>query len=263
MIARLIRPLVLAALLPMLAFSPSSAADLALTVDPMVFEFTAPYGGEQHAFVWVTNSGENAERVSAKPVDWRTSSAGDVVIEAPGREAARSLTRYLHATPSTFVLAPGESRPINVSLQLPAGERNAQNVLWGGFLLQANYVGNGEATSVTPGATVFVYDTASASPSHLSLRTFSLRGKGRPRHFTANVVNDGSAYVRPIVRLVLEKRGRVVRDDSIPVSTIFPGDRRMLTLDSPSVPNGAYTAHLIIQYGPGSVLDGSTHVRLP
>lgn len=263
MIARFIRPLLLVALLPVLALSPSSAADLALTVDPMVFEFTAPYGGEQHAFVWITNSGENAERVSAKPVDWRTSAAGDVVIEPSGREAGRSLTKYLRATPSTFVLAPGESRPINVSLQLPAGESHAQSVLWGGFLLQANYAGTDGATSVTPGATVFVYDTASASPPHLSLRTFSLRGKGPSRRFTANLVNDGSAYVRPMARLVLEKRGRLVREDSIPVSTIFPGDRRTLTIDSPRVPSGTYTAHLIIQYGSGSILDGSTHVRLP
>jgi hypothetical protein len=263
MIATLIRRFLLLWLGLMLSAAPSSAADLAITVDPMVFEFTAPYGGEQHAFVWITNSGENSERITAKAIDWRTSASGDVLIEQAGHEATRSLTQYLHATPSTFVLAPGESRPINVSLQLPAGQKHAWSVLWGGFLLQANYVGSGTVTSVTPGATVFVYDTASAAPAHLSLRTFSLQRSGPAPRFSANLINDNAAYIRPVARLVLEQHDRIVREEPIPISTIFPGDRRTVRIQVPHVPSGTYSAHLIVQYGEGSILDGSTRVRLP
>lgn len=262
MIARLLRYVSILVLAPMLAASPSSAADLALTVDPMVFEFSAPYGGEQHAFVWVTNAGENTERITAKPIDWRTSATGDVLIEPEGHEASRSLTRYLHATPWSFVLAPGESRPINVSLQLPAGQKREESVLWGGLLLQANYIGNGP-TPVAPGATVFVYDTAAAAPAHLSLHAFALQRNTSPPRFTANLVNDSAAYVRPVARLVLEQHDHVVRDETVPISTIFPGDRRSVSFQSARVPRGTYEAHLIIQYGEGSILDGSTRVRFP
>jgi P pilus assembly chaperone PapD len=254
------RFVLLAMCLALLVAGRSSAgtADLALSVDPMVFEFAAPYGGEQHATVHISNPGTVAETVEAAAIDWNVLSDGSVAI-LPANSSAHSLSRYLSVSPASFTLQPGETRPITVSVQLPAASGKAQPTMWSGFLLQASVAG--APGGITPGATVFVYDSTQARHPQLQFRVLRVSGRAQ-RRIVAHVVNTSQTYVRPVAHLVIRDGGKVVRDDVLPMNALLPGSDRWLSAPIPHLSRGRYQAELIVDYG-GSILDGQTHVQIP
>jgi hypothetical protein len=244
-----------AALLTLLPAVRAAAGDLSVSVDPMVFEFTAGYGGTQQATVQVTNSGDAAEQISIRPVDWRVAHNGSVAIENAGAEGARSLTGYLKVTPSLFSLARGETRTITVALQMPDQAAHRPATLWGGFLLSAS---NGKNGAMHAGATMFVYNTSSNDDARLTLRSLSVR----KNTVVAHIANLSDTYARPIVHIVLKKGDTVVTDRVVPVNAFLPGDDRVVEAPLPAAPRGSYQVHLVVDYG-DALLDGATNVRLP
>jgi hypothetical protein len=245
------------------SLSPAAAADRSLRVDPMIVEFSSPSDGDQKALVRVANSGSEPERVSAQGVDWHTSFDGAVTIERVGMERDRSLTPYLSISPASFVLQPGETRELALTLHVPAGAAPTLGARWGGFLVRATGLHDTDS-SVAPGATVFVYETLGAPRRHLALTALSLHlDRGRSPQLTARFVNDGETYVRPICRLVIERGEALVREVAIPTNVIFPGDKRALRESLEPLPSGDYRLHLIVDYGGGTLLDGAFNVRIP
>jgi hypothetical protein len=245
------------------SISPAAAADRSLRVDPMIVEFASPSDGDQKASVSVANSGSEPERISAQGVDWHTSFEGAVTIERVGMERDRSLTPYLSISPASFVLQPGETRALTLTLHVPAGAAAALGARWGGFLVRATGLHDTES-SLAPGATVFVYETVGAPRRHLALTALALHlDRGRAPQLTARFDNDGETYVRPICRLVIERGETLVRDVSIPTNVIFPGDKRALRESLEPLPSGDYRFHLIVDYGGSTMLDGAFSVRIP
>jgi hypothetical protein len=262
-IAGLVRVAVVAALLAAGSVFPAVAADRSLRVDPMIVEFSTPPDGDQKASLSVANYGSEPERIVAQGVDWHTSLEGVVTIERVGVERARSLTPYLSISPASFVLQPGETREVALVLHVPAGAAPIAGARWGGFLVRATGLHDGEST-MAPGATVFVYETTGTPRRHLTLTALSLHLDGtRTPELTARLVNDGETYVRPICRLVIESGETVVRDVAIPTNVIFPGDKRTMREQLEPLPPGNYRVHLTVDYGGSTVLDGAFDVRIP
>jgi hypothetical protein len=142
---------------------------------------------------------------------------------------------------------------------MPSGRSVRTEALWGGFLLLAASE-SGQST-VTPGATVFVYDNTKPSDPHLKLQSLQIHHSGVSRTLVARILNDSSTYARPTVHLIVKRNGTVVRDQVVPVNVIFPGDMRVL-----SVPllerRGKYEVHLVLDYGIEAI-DGTAHVQIP
>lgn len=239
----------------------AGTAALSLGVDPMVLEFTAPYGGQTHAAVTVTNSGNSDELVYARSIDWRTSPSGDVVFEQPGTEGAHSLTASLQLSPSSFVLHAGETREVSIELHMPAAQNGATVNLWGGFVLRATSSGTA-ATVASPGATVLVYDTVGTPRRHLGLRKLHVTTDAQGTRLIARLVNDGETYVRPIVHMLVEQGQTVVLDHVIPCNVVFAGDTRQITASLRGLPPAVYRIHFLLDYGDDSIVDGVTDVRL-
>lgn len=237
----------------------AAAENVAIGVDPMVFEFTASAGQVQSGSIAITNSGDVDEIVFAKPIDWRTDASGDVVFETAGSEGAHSLTNQLQLSPASFTLHPGERR--NITVVLRAG-KTISDTAWGGFILKAA-AGGAEAASIAPGATVFIYNTAGPVVRHVRMTQLKAAVAGSAANFSAMLLNDGTGYVRPSARLLLYSGSTVVRRIDIPVSVIFPHARRDLRGSIAGIRRGSYAAHLIVDYGGDSVVDGITGVRVP
>jgi hypothetical protein len=251
-----------ASLVAVCSAAPASSVNLSLHVDPMIVEFSSPYDGDQKAVVSIANYGSEPERIVALGVDWHTSFEGAVTIERVGTERDRSLTPHLSIVPSSFVLQPGETRDVALTLHDPSGAPSP-GTRWGGFLIRATGLAD-SASAMAPGATVFVYETAGAPRRHLTLTALALRLDGpRAGQLTARFINDGETYVRPLCRLVIEHGDTVVRDVAIPANVIFPGDKRELRESIEALPAGDYRAHLTVDYGGSTILDGAVNVRVP
>lgn len=255
-----LRLVLLLPLLLALTMTAARAADLSISVDPMVFEFKAGYGNAQQASVYITNTGSATEQISVRAVDWHVAANGNVSLGGAGATRSRSLTPYLTLAPSLFVLRRGESRTLTVSLQMPAAGLRPQAALWGGFLLEATQFGSSAGTRA--GATVFVYDSPSAATPRLTLRSLSVVRYKQQRMLAARIANYSDTYARPIVHVVLKRDEKVVQDRVVPVNALLPGDDRVVLFPLLPAPRGDYQVDLVVDYG-DALLDGTTHVRLP
>lgn len=260
MMSSTIRSIVFLALCLVAAPALACAADVSISVDPMVFEFKAGYGSSQQSSVTITNTGSTAEQVSVHAVDWHVNGSGSVSLDTIGSEGTRSLTPFLKLEPSLFVLQRGEARTLTVSVQMPAPARGEKSTRWGGFLLEASPVGN---AGIHTGATVFVYNSAGDDEPRLTLRALSITTEHGRKFLVARLANYSEAYARPIVHVAVKHGDDTVRDDTVPVNTLLPGDDRVVRLPVhlPAT-HGTYEVHLIVDYG-DAVLDGSTNVRVP
>lgn len=261
-IGTLSRIAVLASLVAVCSVAPAPSSDLSLHVDPMIVEFSSPSDGEQKASVSIANYGNEPERVVALGVDWHTAFDGAVTIERVGAERDRSLTPYLSVSPSSFVLQPGEARDVSLAMRQPAAAPGVA-ARWGGFVIRATALSDAEP-AMSPGATVFVYETVGNPHRHVTLTALSLRpDRARVPELTARLANDGETYVRPICHLVIERGETVVRDIAIPTNVIFPGDKRALRAPLEPLPSGDYHVQLTVDYGGGAIIDGAVDARIP
>lgn len=253
-----------AALLALTLLAPLQGAranGLAVGIDPMVLEFAAPYGGAARANVSVTNSSSTDEVVYATPIDWRTSDDGAVLFERPGAEREHSLTASLKLEPGNFILHAGETREISISLQMPRSAA-ASGALWGGFIVRAAASGAANASAM-PGGTILVYDTVGSPRKHVAVTALhAFANTTRSIRLAADLLNDGATYVRPLVRVLVQRGSRVVREQSVPCSVIFAGNRRRLAIPLEGLEPGAYRIQFLVDYGGDTVLDGETNAKL-
>lgn len=235
--------------------------DVALSVNPMVLEFTAGYGQEEHATVLLANPSATAETIAVRPFDWRVTRDGTFAIEPPGTERSRSLTRLLSIHPGSVILNPNETRAVEISVRLPDRGAGVDPVAWGGLLLQATP--SGSTPYVTPGATVVVYNSARQFQPRLQLARLAVRRSSNSAGMLATIRNTGATYVRPLLHLTLTSAKGVARSIDIPFNAILPGDERIVRTDLGKLPGGKYLAQLTVSYGGDRVIEGQTHVDVP
>jgi hypothetical protein len=246
-----------------LAATPALAAPagLSLTVSPLVVEFHAGAGDTATAKVTVRNGGSDPERIIALRMDWRVAADGTVRVEQPGTEGAASISDYLRMEPADLPLAPGETRELNLTLDLPASFSKTTGVYHSGFLLRA--VPLTGHVNFGPGATVVAYDTVGTPVSHAKITQLHVSTQGNGSALlSARIANDGSAYARPTGRIVLRRDGHVVVDqtDSIPV--LFANEARVYNKALNGLAPGAYDVSFTVDYGGPTLIEGSTEVHV-
>jgi hypothetical protein len=249
------------------AFAPASFANAAepglqLSVQPLVAQFQVQPGGQASTPVTIKNVGSEAASVVITPVDWRTLPNGEVKTMRAGGEGASSLDAYLHLAPLEFVLAPGETRSMVLSLVVPSSLPNAPRDLWGGYLVRAVPTGTMSA-SFGVAATVFAYDTIGPASRHVKLTDLHVTDGGEhAARMNARLVNDGRTYVRPQIHYMVAQSGRVVqnRDDSTPA--VFAGDARSFGETLHDLAPGSYVLQVTIDYGGDSLIRATTEFAI-
>lgn len=245
-----------------LALAPGPAAadqpGLSISVEPLVVQFALGPGGQAGTPVTIRNTGTQKALVLANPIDWRTTLDGSVKTERPGSEAS-SLGPQLRLSGSEFVLAPGESRHLTLSLVLPTTFPALAHDYWGGYFVRATPAGSPSTQSFGVGANILAYETVGPVSRHVKLTDLRVDGgAGRGVQLTARLHNDGRTFVRPQIRLLVAQGGRIVqqRDDSTPA--IFGGERRLYTRALNDLAPGTYQLQLTIDYGGDTLVEGTT-----
>ncbi|MBV8750208.1 MAG: hypothetical protein JO103_10900 [Candidatus Eremiobacteraeota bacterium] len=244
------------------AMQPGPAgATVNLSVEPLVLVFHAASGNDVSTKVVVSNAGDEPERVTVQQTDWHTAVDGSVRIERPGTEGASSLNPYLSLSSFGFVLAGGESRTLTVTLRLPATFPGTPASYWGGFVLRGAPLRRG---GVGPAALVIAYDTIGEPRRHVRVDTVRVAPDeaGGVRVF-ARFRNDGADYVRPSARIMVSQSGRVVRDETIAIRTIFAGDTRIVQHGMRDLAPGAYRLELVLDDGGPTLTSAATAFEVP
>lgn len=251
----------IAALICTLASAAPASATVSLTVEPLVAEFSTPPGDAGHVPVYVSNSGTSPERIVIRKTDWRTLADGSTALEALGSEGTHSITRDLSLSAYQFVLQPGERREISMLLSVPATRSSAPNSYWGGFLVSGNEVG-APPSAMGIAATVFVYDNVGTPRRHLDLQSMRVVTRGGDSQLLVRLRNDAQGYCRPSAHLLVEQAGRILRDEKINVSTVFPNSTRILKQQLGKLTPGDYRVELTLEYGGDAVIDGITQANI-
>lgn len=238
------------------------ATSLSLTVAPLVVEFRAGAGDTATATVTVHNGGPDAERIVALRMDWRVAADGTVRVEQPGTEGRASISDYLRMDPGNVDLAPGETRAIALTLDLPSSFPTASAVYHSGFLVRA--VPLTGHVDFGPAATVVAYDTIGTPVSHAKITQLHVSSPSSGSALlSARIVNDGSAYARPTGHLVLRRDGNVVVDQTESIPVLFAGEGRAYNKTLSGLAGGDYDVSFTVDYGGPTLIQGTTavHVR--
>lgn len=235
---------------------------LSLTVAPLVVEFHAGAGDTANAAVTVHNGGNVPERIVALHMDWRVGADGNVRVEQPGTEGAASIADYLRMEPGDVQLAPGETREVTLTLDLPASFPHATAVYHSGFLVRAVPV-NGPV-AFGPAATIVAYDTVGSPVSHAKIAQLHVTSPASgTAMLTARIQNDGSAYARSSAHIVLRQDGNVVADETDAVPVLFGGETRTFSKAFGGLAPGTYDVSFTLDYGGPTLIEGTTqaHIR--
>ncbi len=239
-------------------FAAAAEPGLQLSVEPLVTQFQVQPGGQASTPVTIKNVGSEPAHVVISPVDWRTSPAGEVKMMRAGGEGDSSLDAFLHLGPLEFVLAPGETRSMVLSLVVPSSTASTPRDLWGGYLVRAVPAG-APSGAFGVGATIFAYETIGPAARHVKLTDLHVTDAGaHAAQMSARLVNDGRTYVRPQIHYVLAQSARIVenRDDSTPA--VFAGDARRFGQTLRDLPPGPYVLQVTIDYGGDSLIRATT-----
>jgi hypothetical protein len=237
----------------------ADAPGLQISVEPLVVQFALAPGGQVSTPVTIRNVGSEKAVVTASQIDWRTTLDGALKSERPGTEGALSLNPHLRLSASEFVLEPGETRRMTLSLVLPTGFSAAPQDYRGGYFVRATPAGSPSAQSFGVGANILAYETVGAPSRHLKLTSLKVVDAGdRSVQFTARLMNDGRNFVRPQIRMLVGQGARVIqqRDDSTPA--VFGGEPRLYTRTLRDLLPGTYRLQLTVDYGGDTLIEGTT-----
>lgn len=244
------------------AFAQSApATSLSLTIAPLVVEFHAGAGDTANATVTVHNGGPDPERIIALRMDWRVAADGTVRVEQPGTEGNASISDYLRMQPDNLELAPGETREVALTLELPAAFSTATAVYHSGFLVRAVPVTG--HVNFGPAATVVAYDTIGTPLSHAKITQLHVSSPGPGTALlSARILNDGTAYARPTGHLVLRRAGAVVVDETDSIPVLFANEGRVYNKSLSGLAAGDYDVSFIVDYGGPTLIEGTTEVHV-
>jgi hypothetical protein len=236
-------------------------SSLSLTVSPLVVEFHAGAGETTTANVTVHNGGNDPERIIALRMDWRVAADGTVRVEQPGAEKAASIADDLRMEPADVQLAPGETRELALTLDLPANFPTATAVYHSGFLIRA--VPLTGVVNFGPAATVVVYDTVGTPATHVTLSQLHVGSSATgTATLAARIVNDGVAYARMSGRIVLRQNGTIVADQTSSIPVLFAGETRAFTKTLSDLAPGAYDMTFTLDYGGPTLIQATSEIHV-
>jgi hypothetical protein len=236
-------------------------ANIALSVQPLVAEFKVPPGSTGRLQVIVSNEGTDPERVLARRTDWRTIADGSITLEKVGAEHSHSITRDLSLSSYQFALQPGEHRQLTLSLSMPADAKRVAASYWGGFIINATDA-NAPPSALGVAATVFIYNNVDTPTRNVTVQSMRVLSGHDDNKLVVRFRNTGTSYVRPVAHLIIGQAGRVVHDQKITISTVFPGAVRIMTQQLGQLSPGAYRVELSIDYGGNSIIDAVTNANI-
>ncbi|MGH2559700.1 MAG: hypothetical protein ACRDJH_11590 [Thermomicrobiales bacterium] len=226
------------------ASPPGARAAVTLGVSPAVVELRADAGAEGEQSVTVLNGGDEDIEVAT-------------AVEAyKGADGERSAVAWLTAAPASFRLEPGESRAVEVAIEVPGGLTSGGRYAQVSFTTGGGAVeGSGAAVAGKVGvAFLVVVEGDGEIERAVALERFAptLEPDGRVG-FRALVRNDGNVHARPTGAVAIsDGTGEPFGSLEMPQGgTLLPDDSLLMAARGslPLDPAARYTARAVVEYG--------------
>ncbi|MGH2532443.1 MAG: hypothetical protein ACRDJW_09065 [Thermomicrobiales bacterium] len=226
------------------AMPAGTRAAVTLGVSPAVVELKAAPGAEGRQPITVLNGGDEAIAVATAVEPYK------------GAEGERSAVAWLTAEPASFRLEPGETRAVEVVIEIPDGLESGGRYAQVSFTTGGGTVeGSGAAVAGKVGAAfLVVVEGRGEITREVALERFAptLEPDGRVG-FWALLRNAGNIHARPLGAVAIKDEA----DDpfgslDLPQSgTLLPDDNLLMAARGslPLDPAARYTAEAVVDYG--------------
>jgi P pilus assembly chaperone PapD len=234
-----------------------------VSVSPSRFYYKVAPGGSKAQTLRVTNASKNKQSFQISFGDFEAQGAAGKTNLLKSGESVHSLSKYVSANPSFFELEPGQSKEIQVLLELP-NMPEASKVKWGTLLVklvkektEANKLTNkdmGMGIMETFQFVIHLFQT----PPNVTNKSAEIVEMKQGQGKTANdkvisivTKNTGEAILdcASYVEMVNLKSGKKERLKPTPF-TLLPGGSREIKFAIPTTQEkGKYTVTGVVDYG--------------
>lgn len=215
----------------------AARADLSIDVSPVRFELKGQSGGEYTDAVQVTNVADEPVRLRSYVEDWDMTMDGTPHF-LPVGGSRRSASNWIQASPSDFLLEPGQTEWVRFTIQVPASLPDG--AYYTALLLESMPL----KEQRSPARQVFVrgrvasmiYVTVGAPRRAAEIASMSMVTKGGQRFVRLEVRNTGDDVIRLAGQLeCLAGQKTVAAPLDLPDLPVLPGNRRRIDLEYPAV----------------------------
>lgn len=224
--------------LVVLAGGPIAArADLSIDVSPVRFELKGQAGGEYTDAVQVTNVAEDPVRLRSYVEDW------DMTMEGTPRflpigGSRRSASNWIEASPSDFLLEPGQTEWVRFTIQVPSSLPDG--AYYTALLLESMPLKEQRSPArqvfVRGRVAAMIYVTIGAPRRAAEIASMSMVTKEGKRFVRLEVRNTGDDVIRLAGQLeCLAGQKTVAAPLELPDVPVLPGNRRRVDLEYPAV----------------------------
>ncbi len=243
-----------------LASGPTFALKPVAPTETGYFVFKGQPGQTVHGAVRVLNVGDEAGRTSLYPVDATTGQTSGAVYRSR-QEPRRDVGAWIKLAKGTVSLAPGQSRVVSFSVQVPAGAAAGQHL--GGIVAQratgrakpasSAKEGNGFKVRIQELSVLAVQvNVPGAERAQMSLT--GIKAGNQPGHQSVllGIGNTGNVLVKGRGTLkIVSNGGRAVQRSSFGLDTFVP-DTNIdfpVYIQGKALPPGSYRGTVSISYG--------------
>lgn len=242
----------------------SSISNASLAISPLTFVLNANPGDRIENTLKVTNAqSKGTIGVEMEVKAFTGTETGEAVVLEEDNPAY-ALGKWVTVTPSTFVLAPKETKIVTYVINVPnnaePGGRYASILAKSGT---ENFSGTGAATLQRVGSLVLlsVNGTISYSSTVKDFKTVKSGGEiekpsdqfnfeGAPVTFFTRLSNTGTSHIKPTGFVVISNLfGKKIGGIPVPERYVLPGNDRVLETVWQDAKLGYYTATLLLNYG--------------
>lgn len=231
-----------------------------LSVAPPNTDLTLSGGEQVTRSLTITNEGSAAASVTMSVNNFTASGEEGGASYLP--KGTGGLADWITLSPSSFTLESGDSKDVNVVIDVPSNASAGGHyaTVFAYTSAQGAVSGSGAAVTTAIGAN-FLVNISGNVVEKASIAEFSTPrsrlNAGEDVEFTIRITNSGNTHINPTGVVEVFRRG--VKVDELTLnesgSAILPNSTRAFTVVSQkALLPGAYTASATVSYGSGEVL---------
>ena len=236
---------------------------VAVSVSVSEFDLQVRPGSSLSSEFFVFNEELEPIEVTLELVDWDDTADGAIAFFAPG-DHARSCAPWISVGSETLTILPGEEARIELSIDVPSGERGTR---WCGLLLGIRPA-DAHAEGTIRGLRRFlvkIFQTSLPASEAAAVAGLEVGGLS-PLTAAVRFRNDGEVRLTEVTGLVRVESasGKGIFDETIQAFHLLPGHEMTIIVETRWSLNdpGVYLLRAVFDYGAEALVAGQTAFRI-
>lgn len=252
------------------AFLLLCAAELqSLQVSGLTYLNTFKPGESAQVRVSLISDRDVSEMVDLKLCDYWCNSDGQHFFEDSGKQA-RSNASWIKLGSHREVVNPGETRDIYFTINVPQ-DNALKGSYWSVLLIEPSDAlqtlsesEHGFQLHIKVRYAFHIVSNVGQGTPALKIANKGLQEINGKKYFIADVVNTGDWFLNPKLAVkFLDKQGKLAKSLETQTERLYPGSSVRYLADSADIPDGKYTAFLLLDNGDGRLFGDTFELSFP